>query len=140
MPIVLIFKTAKMKKTLFLIFALLLVTVVKAQEFRDFYTVEKDGSVELDITNYNLDERFYTIYSIYKDNKFGISEGNAYGLFRITFKEDIDIVLERLHSNFNELSKYDIAELFEMAKTTLPQNMQDFKPAPLTLQEALSED
>ena len=122
MPIVLIFKTAKMKKTLFLIFALLLVTVVKAQEFRDFYTVEKDGSVELDITNYNLDERFYTIYSIYKDNKFGISEGNAYGLFRITFKEDIDIVLERLHSNFNELSKYDIAELFEMAKTTLPQN------------------
>ena len=30
-------------------------------------------------------------------------------------------------------------ELFKQ-KTTLPQNMQDFKPAPLTLQEALSED
>lgn len=30
-------------------------------------------------------------------------------------------------------------ELFKQ-KTTLPQNMQDFKPAPLTLQEALSEN
>ena len=35
--------------------------------------------------------------------------------------------------NFNQI------ELFNQ-KTTLPKDMQDFKPAPLTLQEALNEN
>ena len=109
-----------MRKIVFIILALLLTIAVKAQDFKSFYTIENDGSVELDITNYNLDERFFTIYNIYKDNRFELFEGKAYGLFKIFSKENIGEFLTKLHGDFSEISKYDLAELLDTEKSELP--------------------
>ena len=109
-----------MRKIVFIILALLLTIAVKAQDFKSFYTIENDGSVELDITNYNLDERFFTIYNIFKDNRFELFEGKAYGLFKIFSKENIGEFLTKLHGDFTEISKYDLAELLDTEKSELP--------------------
>lgn len=110
-----------MKKTLFLIFALLLAIAVKAQDFKNFYTIGKDGSIELDITNYDFHERFYTVYNIYNDSRFKISEGKANGLFKINSEEDINSYLANLHSDFSKLDKYDLDDMLYWAKAYLPE-------------------
>ena len=110
-----------MKRIFGIIALFLLVFSAKAQDiFKNYYTVEKDGSIELDITNYDFYERFYTIYNFYKDKKFEISEGEAYGLFKISTKENIDSYLSKLHADFGELDKYDLDDLFIIEKDTLP--------------------
>lgn len=111
----------KMKKTLFLILALLLSIAVKAQDFKNFYTIGKDGSIELDITNYDFHERFYTVYNIYNDSRFKISEGKANGLFKINSEEDINSYLANLHSDFSKLDKYDLDDMLYWAKAYLPE-------------------
>lgn len=109
-----------MKRLVLAIALFLLVFSAKAQEICKYYTVEKDGSIELDITNYDFYERFYTIYNIYKDARFEISEGRAYGLFRISTSEDFGNYLSELHTGFSELSKYDLTDYVEIGKETLP--------------------
>lgn len=110
-----------MKKIVFIILALLLSTAVKAQDIKNFYTIEKDGSIELDITNYDFHERFYTVYNIFIDSKFKISEGKANGLFKIKSEENINSHLANLHSNFSELDKYDLDDMLYWAKEYLPE-------------------
>ena len=110
-----------MKKFLFIILALLLGTAVKAQDIKNFYTIENDGSIELDITNYDFHERFYTVYNIFIDSRFKISEGKTNGLFKIKSEENINSYLANLHSNFSELDKYDLDDMLYWAKEYLPE-------------------
>lgn len=128
----------KMKKTLFLILALLLSIAVKAQDFKDFYTIEDDGSVELDITNYDFHERLYTVYNIYINNRFEISEGEAYGLFKIKSYDDINAYLKTLHADFNELSKYDLDDLYNNVKNNLPKEFVTSLLFDISLQQGKS--
>jgi len=110
-----------MKKTILFVLALLLSIAVKAQDFKNFYTVEDDGSIELDITNYDFHERFYTVYNLYNDNRFEISEGKANGLFKIKSEENIDNYLANLRTNFSDLDKYDLDDFIPFAKAYLPE-------------------
>ena len=113
-----------MKKALFIVALFLLVFSAKAQDIiKNFYTVEKDGSIELDITNYDFYERFYTVYNIYNDSRFDISEGKAYGLFKIDTKDDFDGYLNKLHADFGKLDKYDLDDLVPFIKDYLPENL-----------------
>jgi hypothetical protein len=113
-----------MKRLLLAIALFLLVFSAKAQDtFKSYYTLEKDGSIELDITNYEFYERFYTVYNLYNDANFAISEGKDYGLFKIDTKEDIDSYLAQLHSEFSKLDKYDLDDFFPFAKEYLPEEM-----------------
>jgi hypothetical protein len=112
-----------MKKIFVAIAMFLLVISAKAQDiYKNYYTVEKDGSIELDITNYDFYERFYTVYNIYNDSQFEISEGKAYGLFKIDTKEDFDGYLNKLHADFGKLDKYDLDDFFPFVKAYLPEN------------------
>lgn len=113
-----------MKKALLIVALFLLVFSAKAQDiFKNYYTFEKDGSIELDITNYDFYERFYTVYNIYNDSRFEISEGKAYGLFKIDTKEDLDGYLNKLHADFGKLDKYDLDDLVPFIKGYLPENL-----------------
>lgn len=113
-----------MKKALFIVALFLLAFSAKAQDIiKNYYTVEKDGSIELDITNYDFYERFYTVYNIYNDSRFNISEGKAYGLFKIDTKDDFDGYLNKLHADFGKLDKYDLDDLVPFIKDYLPENL-----------------
>lgn len=110
-----------MKKAICLIAMFLLIVSAKAQDIiKNYYTVEKDGSIELDITNYDFHERFYTMYNLFQDERFKISEGKTNGLFKIISNEDINGYLTKLHADFGELSKYDLTDYVEMGKESLP--------------------
>lgn len=119
-----------MKKTVFIILAMLLSMAVKAQDFKNFYTVEKENALlELDITNYDFYERFYTVYRIINDEIFTITEGKTYGLFYITpNKETADInykfsnYLKGLSDDFNKLTKDYVGENFPYLKESLPKD------------------
>ena len=112
-----------MKKILLVVALFLLMLSAKAQDiFKEYYTIEKDGSIELDITNYDFHERFYTIYSIFQDDRFEISEGKAFGLFKINTTADFNSFLSKLHEDFRELSKYDLDDLLSYSKEYLPKN------------------
>lgn len=126
-------------KRIYLAFMMfLLMFSVKAQDFKNFYTVENDGSVELDITNYDFHERLYTIYNIYDNNRFEVSEGKAYGLFKIVSNDDINAYLTTLHASFMELSKYDLDDLYNNVKNTLPKEFVTSLLFDISLQEAKS--
>lgn len=113
-----------MKKALLIVALFLLVFSAKAQDIiKNYYTVEKDGSIELDITNYDFYERFYTVYNIYNDSRFDISEGKAYGLFKVDTKDDFDGYLNKLHADFGKLDKYDLDDLVPFIKDYLPENL-----------------
>ncbi len=112
-----------MKRIFWAIAMFLLVISAKAQDIRNYYTVENDGSIELDITNYEFYERFFTVYNLYQDTAFEISEGKTYGLFKINSSEDINKYLRQLHNEFGELDKYDYTEYVAIGKEKLPSNI-----------------
>ena len=111
-----------MKKLLFFIILFYSALSVIAQDFTDYYTMETEDTIELDITNYDFHERFYTIYNIFKDDRFVISEGRAYGLFKISSKQNFSLFLSDLHKDFSALTKYELDDLFEIEKEALPQS------------------
>ncbi len=121
----------KMKKTLFLILALLLSIAVKAQDFKDLYRFDKiNNALTLDMTKISLfEQRVHLIYLLNNDDRFVVSISENDGVFNIKRNPDsYDFNLESTFNDFygketasfNSMSKDEIGELYNVWKSQLP--------------------
>lgn len=121
----------KMKKTLFLILALLLSIAVKAQDFKNLYHFDKiNNALTLDMTKISLfEQRVHLIYLLNNDDRFVVSISENDGVFNIKRNPDsYDFNLESTFNDFygketasfNSMSKDEIGELFNVWKSQLP--------------------
>ncbi len=143
-----------MKKTLFFIFTLLLAVAVKAQDFREFYTIGNDGSrVELNISDildsdmrycllstiagdnnisYTLDEDRISVNVIYKNNAFSES-----------FSDYLDRITDKLNVEYSEYLKADKetkGDIFLKWKESLPEDMFVFLFRLMLIESPASKD
>lgn len=120
-----------MKKTLFLILALLLSIAVKAQDFKDLYRFDKiNNALTLDMTKISLfEQRVHLIYLLNNDDRFVVSISENDGVFNIKRNPDsYDFNLESTFNDFygketasfNSMSKDEIGELYNVWKSQLP--------------------
>lgn len=120
-----------MKKTLFLIFALLLAIAVKAQDFKSLYHFDKiNNTLTLDMTQISLfEQRVHLIYLLNNDNRFIVSISEDDGVFVIKRNPDsYDFNLESTFNDFysketaafNSMSKDEIGESYSEWKSSLP--------------------
>lgn len=123
----------KMKKTLFLILALLLSIAVKAQDFKDLYRFDKiNNALTLDMTKISLfEQRVHLIYLLNNDDRFVVSISEDDGVFVIKRNPDsYDFNLESTFNDFygketasfNSMSKDEIGERYNGWKSSLPNN------------------
>lgn len=121
----------KMKKTLFLILALLLSIAVKAQDFKNLYHFDKiNNALTLDMTKISLfEQRVHLIYLLNNDDRFVVSISENDGVFNIKRNPDsYDFNLESTFNDFygketasfNSMSKDEIGELYNVWKSQLP--------------------
>ena len=121
----------KMKKTLFLILALLLSIAVKAQDFKNLYHFDKiNNALTLDMTKISLfEQRVHLIYLLNNDDRFVVSISEDDGVFNIKRNPDsYDFNLESTFNDFygketasfNSMSKDEIGELYNVWKSQLP--------------------
>lgn len=120
-----------MKKTLFLIFALLLAIAVKAQDFKDLYRFDKiNNALTLDMSKISsFEQRVHLIYLLNNDDRFVVSISENDGVFNIKRNPDsYDFNLESTFNDFygketasfNSMSKDEIGELYNVWKSQLP--------------------
>jgi len=120
-----------MKKTLFLIFALLLSIAVKAQDFKDLYHFDKiNNALTLDMSKISsFEQRVHLIYLLNNDDRFVVSISENDGVFNIKRNPDsYDFNLESTFNDFygketasfNSMSKDEIGELYNVWKSQLP--------------------
>ena len=120
-----------MKKTLFLILALLLSIAVKAQDFKNLYHFDKiNNALTLDMTKISLfEQRVHLIYLLNNDDRFVVSISENDGVFNIKRNPDsYDFNLESTFNDFygketasfNSMSKDEIGELYNVWKSQLP--------------------
>ncbi len=121
----------KMKKTLFLILALLLSIAVKAQDFKNLYHFDKiNNALTLDMTKISLfEQRVHLIYLLNNDDRFVVSISEDDGVFVIKRNPNsYDFNLESTFNDFygketasfNSMSKDEIGELYNVWKSQLP--------------------
>ena len=120
-----------MKKTLFLIFALLLATVVKAQDFKSLYHFDKiNNTLTLDMTKISLfEQRAHLIYLLNNDDRFVVSISEDDGVFVIqrnpnSYDFNLESAFNDFYSKetatFNSMSKDEIGEQYSGWKSALP--------------------
>lgn len=120
-----------MKKTLFLILALLLSIAVKAQDFKNLYHFDKiNNALTLDMTKISLfEQRVHLIYLLNNDDRFVVSISEDDGVFVIKRNPNsYDFNLESTFNDFygketasfNSMSKDEIGELYNVWKSQLP--------------------
>lgn len=126
-----------MKKTLFLIFAILLAMAVKAQDFREFYTIGNDGSrVELNISDIlDSDMRYCLLSAIAGDNNISYTLDEDRISVNVTYKNNdssesftdyFDRITDKLNSEYSEYLKADKetkGEIFLRWKESLPEDI-----------------
>ena len=120
-----------MKKTLFLIYALLLATVVKAQDSKSLYRFDKiNNSLTLDMTKISLfEQRVHLIYLLNNDDRFVVSISEDDGVFVIkrnpnSYDFNLESTFNDFYSKetatFNSMSKDEIGEQYSGWKSALP--------------------
>ena len=120
-----------MKKTLFLIFALLLATAVKAQDSKSLYRFDKiNNSLTLDMTKISLfEQRVHLIYLLNNDDRFVVSISEDDGVFVIkrnpnSYDFNLESTFNDFYSKetatFNSMSKDEIGEQYSGWKSALP--------------------
>lgn len=120
-----------MRKTLFLIFAMLLAMAVKAQDFKDFYTFDKiNNTVEFDISKISLfEQRVHFVYLLHNDDRFNVSTSDKDGIFIIKRNNDsynfnLNDVFQDFYNEenmlFSSMSKDEIGEKYSEWKSSLP--------------------
>ena len=120
-----------MKKTLFLIFALLLAIAVKAQDFKSLYHFDKiNNTLTLDMTKISLfEQRAHLIYLLNNDDRFVVSISEDDGVFVIqrnpnSYDFNLESAFNDFYSKetatFNSMSKDEIGESYNGWKSSLP--------------------
>ena len=120
-----------MKKTLFLIFALLLAIAVKAQDSKSLYRFDKiNNSLTLDMTKISLfEQRVHLIYLLNNDDRFVVSISEDDGVFVIkrnpnSYDFNLESTFNDFYSKetatFNSMSKDEIGEQYSGWKSALP--------------------
>ena len=120
-----------MKKTLFLIFALLLAIAVKAQDFKSLYHFDKiNNTLTLDMTKISLfEQRAHLIYLLNNDDRFVVSISEDDGVFVIqrnpnSYDFNLESTFNDFYSKetatFNSMSKDEIGESYNGWKSSLP--------------------
>lgn len=120
-----------MKKTLFLIFALLLTIAVKAQDSKSLYRFDKiNNSLTLDMTKISLfEQRVHLIYLLNNDDRFVVSISEDDGVFVIkrnpnSYDFNLESTFNDFYSKetatFNSMSKDEIGEQYSGWKSALP--------------------